>query len=113
MDDQTVKYSEQRYTEAKQDVENLLKLVGYNPSKINIIPVSGWTGENLVKKSTNMPWYKGVSLLEALDQFSEPPKPIDKPLRIPIQDVYSITGVGTVPVGRIETGKIKVGDTVS
>ncbi|HUI85646.1 MAG TPA: translation elongation factor EF-1 subunit alpha [Nitrososphaerales archaeon] len=112
MDDQTVKYSEQRFGEAKQDVENLLKLVGYNPSKINIIPVSGWTGENLVKKSTNMPWYKGVTLLEALDQFVEPPKPIDKPLRIPIQDVYSITGVGTVPVGRVETGKIKVGDSV-
>jgi elongation factor 1-alpha len=113
MDDQTVKYSEQRYSEAKQDVENLLKTVGYNVSKMNIIPVSGWTGENLVKKSTNMPWYKGPTLIEALDQFTEPPKPIDKPLRIPIQDVYTITGVGTVPVGRVETGKIRVGDTVS
>jgi len=112
MDDQTVKYSEQRFNEAKQDVENLLKTVGYNISKINIIPVSGWTGENLVKKSTNMPWYKGPTLLEALDQFVEPPKPIDKPLRLPVQDVYTITGVGTVPVGRVETGKIKVGDSV-
>jgi elongation factor 1-alpha len=112
MDDQTVKYSEQRYNEAKQDVENLLKLVGYDPKKINIIPVSGWTGENLVKKSTNMPWYKGPTLLEALDQFVEPPKPIDKPLRMPVQDVYTITGVGTVPVGRIETGKVRTGDTV-
>jgi len=112
MDDQTVKYSEQRFTEAKQDVENLLKTVGYNISKINIIPVSGWTGENLVKKSTNMPWYKGPTLMEALDQFVEPPKPIDKPLRLPVQDVYTITGVGTVPVGRVETGKIKVGDSV-
>ena len=113
MDDQTVKYSEQRFNEAKQDVENLLKTVGYDIKKISIIPVSGWTGENLVKKSTNMPWYKGPILLEALDQFSEPPKPIDKPLRLPVQDVYTITGVGTVPVGRIETGKIKVGETVS
>jgi len=113
MDDQTVKYSEQRFGEAKQDVENLLKTVGYNVSKINVIPVSGWTGENLVKKSTNMPWYKGPILLEALDQFTEPPKPIEKPLRLPVQDVYTITGVGTVPVGRIETGKIKVGDSVS
>jgi len=112
MDDQTVKYSEQRFNEAKQDVENLLKTVGYNISKINIVPVSGWTGENLVKKSTNMPWYKGPTLLEALDQFVEPPKPIDKPLRLPVQDVYTITGVGTVPVGRVETGKIKVGDSV-
>ena len=113
MDDQTVKYSEQRFNEAKQDVENLLKTVGYNITKINVIPVSGWTGENLVKKSTNMPWYKGPILFEALDQFTEPPKPIDKPLRLPVQDVYTITGVGTVPVGRIETGKIKVGDSVS
>ncbi len=112
MDDQTVKYSEQRFGEAKQDVENLLKTVGYNITKINIIPVSGWTGENLVKKSTNMPWYKGPTVLEALDQFTEPPKPIEKPLRLPVQDVYTITGVGTVPVGRVETGKIKVGDTV-
>jgi elongation factor 1-alpha len=113
MDDQTVKYSEQRYNEAKQDVENLLKTVGYDIKKINMIPVSGWTGENLAKKSENMPWYKGPILMDALDQFVEPPKPIDKPLRIPVQDVYTITGVGTVPVGRVETGKIKVGDTVS
>ncbi|HYB45709.1 MAG TPA: translation elongation factor EF-1 subunit alpha [Nitrososphaerales archaeon] len=118
MDDQTVKYSEQRYNEAKEDVQNLLKNVGFirteaDTKKINIIPVSGWTGENLIKKSTNMPWYKGPTLLEALDQFVEPPKPIDKPLRLPVQDVYTITGVGTVPVGRVETGKIKVGDTVA
>ncbi|HMD78628.1 MAG TPA: translation elongation factor EF-1 subunit alpha [Nitrososphaerales archaeon] len=112
MDDQTVKYSEQRFNEAKQDVENLLKTVGYDIKKINVIPVSGWTGENLAKPSTNMPWYKGPILLQALDNFTEPPKPIDKPLRLPVQDVYTITGVGTVPVGRVETGKIKVGDTV-
>jgi elongation factor 1-alpha len=112
MDDQTVKYSEQRYNEAKQDVENLLKTVGYNITKISIIPVSGWTGENLVKKSTNMPWYKGPTLMDALDAMVEPPKPIEKPLRLPVQDVYTITGVGTVPVGRVETGKIKVGESV-
>jgi elongation factor 1-alpha len=112
MDDQTVKYSEQRFNEAKQDVENLLKNVGFPVAKISIIPVSGWTGENLVKRGTNMPWYKGPTLMDALDQFVEPAKPIDKPLRLPVQDVYTITGVGTVPVGRIETGKIKVGDSV-
>ncbi|MDG6925356.1 MAG: translation elongation factor EF-1 subunit alpha [Nitrososphaerota archaeon] len=112
MDDQTVKYSEQMFNNAKQDVENLLKASGYNVSKIRFIPISGWTGENEVKPSTNMPWYKGPTLLQALDEFVEPPKPIDKPLRLPIQDVYTITGVGTVPVGRVETGKIKVGDSV-
>src|SRR5271157_3218372 len=67
MDDQTVKYSEQRYNEAKEDVQNLLKNVGFirteaDTKKINIIPASGWTGENLVKKSTNMPWYKGPTV---------------------------------------------------
>jgi len=112
MDDQTVKYSEKAYTDAKQDVENLLKASGYNIAKIRFIPTSGWTGENLAKPSTNMPWYKGPILLQALDEFTEPPKPIEKPLRVPIQDVYTITGVGTVPVGRVETGKMKVGDPV-
>ena len=118
MDDQTVKYSEQRFNEAKQDVQTLLRNVGFirtpaDEGRIDIIPVSGWTGENLVKASTNMPWYKGPTLFQVLDKFVEPPKPIDKPLRLPVQDVYTITGVGTVPVGRVETGKIKVGDTVS
>ena len=113
MDDQTVKYSEARFGEAKQDVENLLKTVGYDIKKIHVIPTSGWTGENLKNKSTNMPWYKGPTLYEALDEFTEPPKPIDKPLRLPVQDVYTITGVGTVPVGRVETGKMKVGESVS
>src|SRR5229473_4021780 len=112
MDDQTVKYSEARFNEAKEDVSNLLKTVGYNMAKIRVIPISGWTGENLAKPSTNMPWYKGPILLQALDEFTEPPKPIEKPLRVPIQDVYTITGVGTVPVGRVETGVVKDGDKV-
>ena len=112
MDDQTVNYSKDRYEEVKAMVANLLKPIGYNVDKIPFIPTSGWKGDNLVDKSPNMPWYDGPTLLQALDQLEEPPKPIDKPLRLPIQDVYSITGVGTVPVGRIETGKMKVGDKV-
>jgi len=87
MEDQTVKYSEARFNEAKEDVSNLLKTVGYNMAKIRVIPISGWTGENLAKPSTNMPWYKGPILIQALDEFTEPPKPIEKPLRVPIQDV--------------------------
>jgi elongation factor 1-alpha len=90
----------------------MLKLVGYNISKVPIIPISGWKGDNLIKKSENMPWYKGPTLAEALDSFEPPEKPVGKPLRIPIQDVYSITGVGTVPVGRVETGTIKANDKV-
>ncbi|MDQ6722863.1 MAG: translation elongation factor EF-1 subunit alpha, partial [Thermoproteota archaeon] len=100
-------YTEARFNEVKEIVEKMLKMVGYNTSKVNFVPVSAWKGDNLVKKSENMPWYKGPTLAEALDTFTPPEKPINKPLRIPIQDVYSITGVGTVPVGRVETGIIK------
>ncbi len=110
MDDSN--YSEARYNEVKEIVEKMLKLVGYNTAKIYFIPVSGWKGDNLLKKSDKMPWYKGPSLGEALDLFDPPEKPIGKPLRIPIQDVYSITGVGTVPVGRVETGVLKANDKV-
>lgn len=112
MDDPIIGFKEARYNEVKGEMEKLLKTVGFNISKIRFIPVSGWLGDNLVKKSTNMPWYKGPTLKEALDEFEPPPKPVDKPLRMPLQDVYSITGVGTVPVGRIETGKMKIGDQV-
>jgi elongation factor 1-alpha len=112
MDDPTVKYSQQRYEEVRQGTEKLLKIVGYNVAKVSFIPISGWTGENLVERSPNMPWYKGPTLVEALDMFEVPPKPIDKPLRVPVQDVYTITGVGTVPVGRVETGILQVGQTI-
>jgi elongation factor 1-alpha len=105
-------YSEARFKEVKEIAEKMLKLVGYNTSKVQFIPVSGWKGDNLIKKSENMPWYKGPTLLEALDMFEAPAKPIGKPLRIPVQDVYSITGVGTVPVGRVETGVVKTNDKV-
>ena len=112
MDDPTVNWSEERYNEVKNEVSRMLKMVGYKVEKIPFVPTSGWTGDNLVKPSDKMPWYKGPTLIEALDTFEMPPKPLDKPLRIPIQDVYSITGVGTVPVGRVETGVLKEGDTV-
>ena len=110
MDDSA--YSEARYNEVKEIVEKMLKLVGYNVSKISFIPVSGWKGDNLIKKSENMAWYKGPTLGESLDLFEPPEKPLGKPLRIPIQDVYSITGVGTVPVGRVETGVLKANQKV-
>ncbi len=107
-----VDWSKERYEEVRKEVERLLRLVGYDVSKIRFVPVSGWTGDNLREKSDKMPWYDGPTLIEALDEFEVPPKPLDKPLRIPVQDVYSITGVGTVPVGRVETGVLNAGDTV-
>jgi elongation factor 1-alpha len=112
MDDPTVNWSQERYNEVKNEVSRMLRMVGYKVEKIPFVPTSGWTGDNLVKPSDKMPWYKGPTLLDALDVFEIPPKPLDKPLRIPVQDVYSITGVGTVPVGRVETGVLKEGDTV-
>jgi len=110
MDDPSVNWSETRYEEVKDGVSRLLKMVGYDVSKLSFVPTSGWTGDNLVHKSENMPWYDGPTLLEALDEFELPPKPTDRPLRIPIQEVYSIKGVGTTPVGKVETGELKPGD---
>ncbi|RLI97872.1 MAG: translation elongation factor EF-1 subunit alpha [Candidatus Aenigmatarchaeota archaeon] len=109
----TVNYDEKRFNEVKEEAIKLFKTIGYKVEEIPFIPISAFYGDNVVKKSDKMPWYTGPTLVEALDQYiKEPEKPIDKPLRIPIQDVYSITGVGTVPVGRVETGVLKVGDTV-
>ena len=106
------KYSEDAFKSAKEKGEKLIKSVGYKVDSVPIIPVSGWIGDNLVKKSENMPWWTGKTLLETFDDFILPEKPTGKPLRIPIQDVYSITGVGTVPVGRVETGTMKPGDKI-
>ncbi|ACJ16240.1 hypothetical protein TON_0752 [Thermococcus onnurineus NA1] len=105
-----VDYDEKKFKQVSEQVKKLLMMLGYKD--FPIIPISAWEGDNVVKKSDKMPWYNGPTLIEALDQIPEPPKPTDKPLRIPIQDVYSIKGVGTVPVGRVETGVLRVGDVV-
>lgn len=76
--------------------------------QVNFVPISGFQGDNMIERSTNLPWYKGPTLLEALDAIDPPKRPSDKPLRLPLQDVYKIGGIGTVPVGRVETGIIKV-----
>jgi elongation factor 1-alpha len=113
MDDKSVNWSEARFTEIKNEVSNFIKKIGYNPEKVPFVPISGWLGDNMLEKSTNLPWYKGPTLLEALDAIQEPKRPIDKPLRIPLQDVYKIGGIGTVPVGRVETGILKPGAVVT
>jgi len=113
MDDSSVKYSEARYNEIKKEMGSILKKIGYNPDKIPAIPISGFQGDNMLERSTNMPWYKGPTLFEALDNLEVPKRPIDKPLRLPIQDVFKIGGVGTVPVGRVETGVLTPGQVVT
>jgi len=113
MDDKAVNWSQARYDEIKNEVSQYLKKVGYQPEKVPFIPISGWNGDNMLEKSPNLPWWKGSTLLEALDEVTEPKRPMDKPLRIPLQDVYKIGGIGTVPVGRVETGILKPGAVVT
>jgi elongation factor 1-alpha len=114
-------YSEERYKEICKEMEGYVKKVGYKPEKIPFVPISGWHGDNMLEQSTNMKWYKGwktatstgFTLLEAMDNIAPPERPTSKPLRLPLQDVYKIGGIGTVPVGRVETGVIKPGMVVT
>nr|XP_027202185.1 elongation factor 1-alpha-like [Dermatophagoides pteronyssinus] len=105
-------YKASRYEEIKKEVGNYIKKIGYNIDKVPFVPISGFVGDNMLEKSSNMSWYKGPTLVEALDQMDVPTRPVDKPLRLPLQDVYKIGGIGTVPVGRVETGKILPNMTV-
>ena len=125
MDSTEPKFSQARFEEIKKEVTTNLKKVGFNPKAAASIPISGWHGDNMIEDSTNMPWYKGWSierkegnasgktLLDALDAILPPKRPTDKPLRLPLQDVYKIGGIGIVPVGRVGTGIIKPGMVVT
>merc|ERR1712227_305139 len=125
MDSTEPPYSEKRFTEISSEVANYIKKVGYNPKSVAFVPISGWHGDNMIEPSSNMPWYKGwnkemkegkfsgKTMFEALDAIIPPTRPSDKPLRLPLQDVYKIGGIGTVPVGRVETGVIKPGMVVT
>jgi len=126
MDNTEPKYSKDRFEEIVKEVSNYVKKIGYNPKAVSFVPISGWHGDNMIEASTNMPWYKGWSketkeggkqsgktLFEALDAINPPSRPSDKALRLPLQDVYKIGGIGTVPVGRVETGTIKAGMVVT
>lgn len=115
----TCKYSEERFNEIKKEVSGYIKKVGYTPEAVAFVPISGWHGDNMLEATTNMPWFKGweierksgkatgKTLVDALDAIEPPSRPTDKPLRLPLQDVYKIGGIGTVPVGRVETGILK------
>jgi len=120
----TTKWSEERYGEIIKETSAFIKKVGYNPKHVPFVPISGFNGDNMIEASTNCPWYKGweketkakvtgKTLLEAIDNIDPPSRPSDKPLRLPLQDVYKIGGIGTVPVGRVETGTIKAGMVVT
>jgi len=132
MDNTEPAYSEKRFNEIKKEITAYIKKVGYNPKGVAVVPISGFQGDNMVPMDNpmnNMPWYNGWSLerkegkslktitgktlFDALDSIAEPKRPTDKPLRLPLQDVYKIGGIGTVPVGRVETGMIKPGMIVT
>ena len=119
MDTTEPPYSEQRFNEIYTEVSNYIKKIGYATPGVAFVPISGWHGDNMISPTEKMPWYKGWSverkegnasgktLLEALDAVLPPTRPTDKPLRLPLQDVYKIGGIGTVPVGRVETGILR------
>jgi len=125
MDTTEPAFNEARFEEIKKEVSTYIKKIGYNPATVPFVPISGWNGDNMLEPSSNMPWYKGwnierktnkadgKTLLQALDAMEPPSRPLDKPLRLPLQDVYKIGGIGTVPVGRVETGIIKPGMVIT
>ena len=112
MDISGVDYSEARYNAVVEEVKKSAAQAGWAPDKIRFLPLASLLGDNVVKKSEKLPWWTGDTLLQAIDKFDVPQKPTDLPLRLPLQDVYNITGIGVVPVGRIETGVMKIGDKV-
>ena len=112
MDDGTVNYDKARFDEIKGEMTRILTNIGYKPEMYKFVPISGFAGDNMVDRSTNMPWYTGGCLIEVLDGLTPPKRPFDRPLRLPVQDVYKISGIGTVPVGRVESGILKPGMNV-
>jgi len=124
MDSTEPPYSEARFNEIVSEVSNYVKKIGFNPKTVAFVPISGWNGDNMLETSPKMAWFKGwnketkeakkagKTLLEAIDSIDPPARPTGKPLRLPLQDVYKIGGIGTVPVGRVETGVIKPGMVV-
>ncbi|MBT4804910.1 translation elongation factor EF-1 subunit alpha [Candidatus Woesearchaeota archaeon] len=112
MDISGVDYSEDRFKAVVEEVKKHATQAGWDVSKVAFLPIAALQGDNIVKNSDKMAWWTGDSLLQAIDKFEVPQKPTDLPLRLPLQDVYNITGIGVVPVGRIETGVMKIGDKV-
>jgi len=125
MDCDVAQYKESRYKEIADEMKNMLGKVGYKKDFISkslpILPISGWMGDNLLKKSENMAWWKGQdilvpttketvhvdTLLDVLDKMVNPPVREDaKAMRLPISGIYKIKGVGDVLAGRVEQGKV-------
>ncbi|KFO34255.1 Elongation factor 1-alpha 1 [Fukomys damarensis] len=125
MDTTEPPYSQKRCKEIVKELSTYIKKIGYNPDAVAFVPISGWNGDNMLEPSADIPWFKGwkitckdgntsgTTLLEALDCILPPTRPTDKPLWLPFQDVYNIGGIGTIPVGRVETGVLKHGMVIA
>lgn len=109
MDDCSVRFSQARYSDIMEEVSDYLGKVGFHKRHVSFVPISGWTGDNLIENTGKMPWYQGPSLLNIMDELDNPRRQVDKPLRIPVSDVYKIAGVGTVAVGCVEFGVMRPG----
>lgn len=107
-----VNYDEAKFNKTAEEVKAVIKQAGYPVDTTPFIPGSALMGEGVSKKSDKLSWYKGPTVLEQIDKFPAPEKPTNLPMRMPIQDVYEITGIGTVPVGKIETGIMKIGQKI-
>jgi len=131
MDCDLAKYSKERYDEVGNEMRNMLQKVGWKKDFVDknvpVLPISGWCGDNLIKKSEKMTWWTGVDVEVAgasekvhvhtlLDCFNDmcrvPPRPTDAPMRLPISGIYKIKGVGDVLAGRVEQGIVKPGEEV-
>ena len=108
-----VDYDQNDYDQTVSEVKNLLGQVNFDTEDASFIPISAFEGDNIAETSANTDWYDDDTVLEALNDLPEPQPPTDAPLRLPIQDVYTISGIGTVPVGRVETGILETGNDVS
>ncbi|PSP73416.1 translation elongation factor EF-1 subunit alpha [Halobacteriales archaeon SW_12_67_38] len=108
-----VDYDQNDYDQTVAEVKDLLGQVNFDTEDASFIPISAFEGDNIAEASENTDWYDDDTVLEALNDLPEPQPPTDAPLRLPIQDVYTISGIGTVPVGRVETGILETGNDVS
>jgi len=107
-----INYDEAGFKKVSEEMTKMLTGIGYKADSLKIVPISAWKGDNVAKATDNLKWFTGKTLIDTLDDLEAPPAPVDKPLRIPVQDVYNIKGVGAIPVGRVETGTVKTGEQV-
>ena len=107
-----INYDEANFKKVAEEMKKMLLGIGYKEDNLKFVPISAWKGDNVAKATDNTKWFDGKTLIDTLDDLEAPPSPIDKALRIPVQDVYNIKGVGAIPVGRVETGSVKPGDQV-